>query len=48
MSSLNELKAIAWATRGSATNVPLPVEAVTTPSATRRSISPRTVIRASP
>ena len=48
MSSLNELKAIAWATRGSATNVPRPWSRYTAPSATRRSISPRTVMRARP
>ena len=48
MSSLNELKAIAWATRGSATKVPRPCRRYTAPSATSRSISPRTVIRASP
>ena len=48
MSSVNELNRPAWATRGSATKVPRPCRRYTEPSATRRSTSVRTVIRASP
>src|SRR3954468_11127828 len=48
MSSVKEVSAPAWAIRGSATNVPRPCSRYTAPSAVSRSISPRTVMRASP
>ena len=48
MSSVNEVSAPACAIRGSATKVPRPWSRYTEPSAVSRSISPRTVMRASP
>ena len=48
MSSVNELSSRAWATRGWATKVPRPWSLYVRPSAVSRSISPRTVILATP
>ena len=48
MSSVKEVRAPACAIRGSATKVPRPCSRYTEPSVVSRSISLRTVIRASP